>query len=180
VPLGLAHGSAVAAVGIVALVVAARVEATVAAGAWLAALGAWNCRDDVPSGAAPGAPAHDVTPGGAARLREHVTVVRDTPRVVTSPGTPGLDAAPPLAATPRTVADTRTGRAGRPTVALAIGIVAWTLACTGLVLLAVNRPRWDADLTYFLVDATDALVYGGIAALVLAREAGMGRDAPFE
>ena len=72
---------------------------------------------------------------------------------------------------PRGVADGRKsgGGDGHPVAALAVLVVALGLALASIVLLALNDPEWTQNQWYFLVDLADAVVYGLVAWLILAR-----------
>ncbi|MGW0819320.1 ATP-binding protein [Streptomyces viridiviolaceus] len=67
--------------------------------------------------------------------------------------------------------EARQGRhgGGHRASAVAVLVVAWGLAGTALVLMALADAPWDADQWYFVVDTADALVYGLVAAVVLSR-----------
>lgn len=68
------------------------------------------------------------------------------------------------------MAESRPGRAGMPRTAWAVGALAWLLGLSGLVLqLASGVTVLLGDLLFVVVDASVALVYGTVAAVVLAR-----------
>jgi signal transduction histidine kinase len=58
---------------------------------------------------------------------------------------------------------------GRPAVALAVLVVAWALAAAAIVLAWSNRGAAPAEIWFFVVDVADALIYGAVAWLLLAR-----------
>lgn len=64
---------------------------------------------------------------------------------------------------------TTTGGDGRPVAAAAVLGLGVALAVTAIGLWWWNTPDWSEDQWYFLVDLTDALVYGVVAWAVLAR-----------
>jgi signal transduction histidine kinase len=58
---------------------------------------------------------------------------------------------------------------GLPQVATVIAVAAWALAGCSLVLLVAARPAVGGDFWFYAVDATDAVVYGTVAAVTLSR-----------
>lgn len=64
--------------------------------------------------------------------------------------------------------DARSG-GGHPVAALGVLGTAWTLAVVAVALFAVARPDWTSDQWYFLVDLSDAVVYGLVAYVLLRR-----------
>jgi signal transduction histidine kinase len=58
---------------------------------------------------------------------------------------------------------------GLPQVAAAIAVAAWALAVCSVVLLVAAHPPVTGEFWFFAVDATDAVVYGTVAAVTLAR-----------
>jgi hypothetical protein len=56
-----------------------------------------------------------------------------------------------------------------PQVATAVAVAAWGLGASSLVLLLGARPPVDENLLFYAVDLAVAVVYGGVAALVLSR-----------
>ncbi|WP_435737883.1 histidine kinase [Cellulosimicrobium sp. PMB13] len=62
------------------------------------------------------------------------------------------------------------GRAGTPRTAWTVGVLAWLLGASALLLqLTSGVPLLLGDLLFVVVDATVAIVYGTVAAVVLAR-----------
>ncbi|MFH8658603.1 sensor histidine kinase [Streptomyces afghaniensis] len=55
--------------------------------------------------------------------------------------------------------------------AVSVLAVSWGLALTALVLMGVADAEWDATQWFFVVDTSDAVVYGLVAAVVLSRRA---------
>jgi signal transduction histidine kinase len=58
---------------------------------------------------------------------------------------------------------------GRVAASWVVRMVPWTLASTSLVLLLVTRPTWDVNLGFYAVDTMVALLYGGVAGVLLER-----------
>lgn len=58
---------------------------------------------------------------------------------------------------------------GLPRVAVGIGVLSWVLALVSLGVLIAARPHVDELLLFYAVDATDACVYGTVAAVTLSR-----------
>ena len=58
---------------------------------------------------------------------------------------------------------------GHPVAAAAVLAAALALAVASVVLFLLNDPHWTAEQRYFAVDLADAVVYGVVAWLVLAR-----------
>ncbi|MER8045974.1 histidine kinase [Streptomyces sp. NPDC094032] len=58
---------------------------------------------------------------------------------------------------------------GHRGVAVGVLVATWGLAVTGIVLAVRAGAPWSSDQGFFLVDTTDALVYGLVAAVVLGR-----------
>lgn len=50
-----------------------------------------------------------------------------------------------------------------------VRMVPWALTTTSLVLLIITRPPWDVNMGFYAVDATVALLYGGVAGVLLER-----------
>lgn len=70
----------------------------------------------------------------------------------------------------RPVAEPGPGRAGMPRTAWTVGVLAWLLGMSAIVLqLASGVTVLFGDLLFVVVDATVALVYGSVAGVVLAR-----------
>ncbi len=70
----------------------------------------------------------------------------------------------------RAVAEPGPGRAGMPRTAWTVGVLAWLLGMSAIVLqLASGVTVLFGDLLFVVVDATVALVYGSVAGVVLAR-----------
>lgn len=60
-------------------------------------------------------------------------------------------------------------RDGLPRTAITIAVVAWVLALVSLGVLIAARPHVDELMLFYVVDATDACVYGTVAAVTLSR-----------
>ena len=58
---------------------------------------------------------------------------------------------------------------GRVATSWVVRMIPWTLATSSLVLLLVNRPAWDVGLGFYAVDTTVAVLYGGVAGVLLER-----------
>ncbi|MGN6241182.1 MAG: sensor histidine kinase [Cellulosimicrobium cellulans] len=68
------------------------------------------------------------------------------------------------------MADPGPGRAGMPRTGWTIGVLAWVLGVSALALqLTSGVPLLLGDLLFVVVDATVALVYGTVAAVILVR-----------
>ncbi|WP_436793347.1 sensor histidine kinase [Actinospongicola halichondriae] len=50
-----------------------------------------------------------------------------------------------------------------------VPLVAWTLALSSLALVPFTEPTWHPGQWYFLVDCADAIVFGAVASVLLAR-----------
>ncbi|MFJ2517797.1 sensor histidine kinase [Cellulosimicrobium cellulans] len=69
------------------------------------------------------------------------------------------------------MADPGPGRAGMPRTGWTIGVLAWVLGVSALALqLTSGVPLLLGDLLFVVVDATVALVYGTVAAVILVRQ----------
>jgi signal transduction histidine kinase len=58
---------------------------------------------------------------------------------------------------------------GHPAAALAVLAVSWTLALIAIVLGVLNRPESHPGTWYFVVDLADAIVFGCVGAVLVAR-----------
>lgn len=58
---------------------------------------------------------------------------------------------------------------GHPAVALAATVSTWSIAAAAMVLFLVERAPWSSVQWFFVVDLADAVVYGAVGWLLLAR-----------
>lgn len=58
---------------------------------------------------------------------------------------------------------------GRPAVALGLSLITAATTVAALTLVLVNRPAWNVWQWYFVVDLADAVVYGVVGYVLLAR-----------
>lgn len=56
-----------------------------------------------------------------------------------------------------------------PLASLLVATLSWTLAAVSLLALPFTDPTWHPGQWFFLVDFADALVFGGVASVLLAR-----------
>lgn len=60
-------------------------------------------------------------------------------------------------------------RSGPHVVPIVVAVACWSIAGVSVLLVPFTEPQWHPGQWYFLVDLADAVVFGGVAAALLAR-----------